>query len=44
MSLDSDGDRKISFLDLYEAMMTKIQGEWLEWINTKFIYLFNEFI
>jgi hypothetical protein len=40
MALDSDGDSKITFLDLYEAMMTKIPDEWLEWIHTKFALSF----
>ncbi|KAK2958048.1 hypothetical protein BLNAU_6974 [Blattamonas nauphoetae] len=32
MALDSNGDGKVSFLDLYESMMTRIPDEWLEWI------------
>ena len=35
MSLDSNGDGKVSYLDLYESMMTRIPDEWLEWIDTK---------
>ncbi|KAA6402390.1 MAG: hypothetical protein EZS28_002091 [Streblomastix strix] len=34
MALDSNGDGFVSFLDLYESMMTRIPDEWLEWINT----------
>lgn len=37
MSLDSNGDGKVSFLDLYESMMARIPDEWLEWIDTKFV-------
>eukprot|EP00770_Monocercomonoides_exilis_P007050 MONOS_7013.1-p1 / transcript=MONOS_7013.1 / gene=MONOS_7013 / organism=Monocercomonoides_exilis_PA203 / gene_product=Calmodulin-like protein 3 / transcript_product=Calmodulin-like protein 3 / location=Mono_scaffold00231:21485-22240(+) / protein_length=181 / sequence_SO=supercontig / SO=protein_coding / is_pseudo=false len=33
MALDSNGDGKVSFLDLYESMMTRIPDEWLEWID-----------
>ena len=36
MSLDSNGDGKVSYLDLYESMMTRIPDEWLEWIDTKY--------
>ncbi|KAK2954752.1 hypothetical protein BLNAU_10237 [Blattamonas nauphoetae] len=32
MTLDTNGDDKVSFLDLYESMMTRIPEEWLEWI------------
>ena len=39
MSLDSNGDGKVSYLDLYESMMTRIPDEWLEWIDTKFAFI-----
>jgi len=42
MTLDSNGDGKVSFLDLYESMMTKIPDEWLEWINTKLEFYFKK--
>lgn len=34
MALDTNGDGKVSFLDLYESMMTRVPDEWLEWIDT----------
>ncbi|KAH7825315.1 putative Calmodulin [Monocercomonoides exilis] len=37
MTLDSNGDGKVSFLDLYESMMTRIPDEWLEWIHTNIV-------
>ena len=42
MSLDSNGDGKVSYLDLYESMMTRIPDEWLEWIDTKFAFSFSK--
>jgi Ca2+-binding EF-hand superfamily protein len=39
MALDTNGDGKVSFLDLYESMMTRVPDEWLEWIDTKFKFL-----
>ena len=36
MTLDTNGDGKIPFNDLYESMMTRIPEEWIEWLNIKF--------
>ncbi|KAJ4462216.1 hypothetical protein PAPYR_1404 [Paratrimastix pyriformis] len=34
MALDTNGDGKVSFLDLFESMMSRVPDEWLEWIWT----------
>ena len=36
MTLDTNGDGKVSFLDVYESMMARIPDEWLEWLSLKF--------
>ena len=44
MTLDTNGDGKISFSELYESMMTPIPEEWIEWLNVKYHLAYLVFI
>ena len=41
MTLDTNGDGKVSFSDLYESMMTQVPDEWIEWLNVKFRFFWT---